>query len=1403
MNANRVYGCANLNRNSTVKKRLLVPIYTPNQDFIDLNRTFHELSEHAGQSDDVDLSQVFRVKSQLTWVDVHKNPRTVVLSEAGSGKTQEIRHVAMRLRAAAKPAFFLRLELIPDDFDVAFEVGTMEEFENWLASDDAGWLLLDSVDEARLKSPQDFERAIRKLGRRINNAKSRVTIVLTGRTHAWRPKTDLELCEKHIGFPPQTKALAAEPITDLLQPDPDNSEDFDEILEIKDKKEDVSPRFKVVALDDLSRNQVAAFAAAKGVQDVIALQSAIERADAWSSTARPQDLDEVTAMWLETGRIGTRLEIMNNSIDRRISERDQMRAEARPITDERIREGVMLLAAGTTLAQSQIIRVPDGAENGKGISPKSVLSGWTDVEVSTLLSRPIFDDAIYGTVRFHHRSVREYLSARWIVKLLERPTSRRAIEALLFRKQYGLDVVVPTMRPVLPWLAIFDDRIRERVRAIAPEVIFEGGDPSALPLPTRQEILSEVCNRLANDRILHSATAYDAVQWFAQPDIADDIQRLLKQYASNDEVVGFLVRMVWLGQLKALSADVKKVALSPTISRYTRISAFRAVREVGNESDRQDVRDAFLKEATRLNREWLGELITDLEPSKDTITWVLDAVGKSEDKERYSVDRLTEAVEAFCRATSLELLPLLLSGIAKLLEQPPFIERGYCEVSQQFSWLMKIAAHGVERLIQARDAHSKDSVSLEIVRNFGSLRTWGDDVRDVRIEFSKLIQGWEELNDASFWHDIATTRVVVARKKGERLTDYWSAQVYGAFWQFGLSDFDRVCGWARSRSDQDDRPVALSLAFTIYVQNGKSRELRAKLKSICVGNSELEARLEQLLTPSPENIEYKKQEQRWKRQAAARTKKQAEQFEKEKAYVLGHVDLIRDPKFPQPSDLSRLQWYLHQKIREKSNGTTKWTDGRWRELIPIFGEPVAEAYRDGAMAYWRKYKPVLRSEGGRTANQTPGSVIFGLSGLGIEFGANADHVRRLDGTEAELASRYALDELNGFPNWFQTLFEVHRDTVRKTVLGEIEWELKTGEPDKDTNYVLSDISWSGQWAWDDLAPDLFALLEAQEPKNGAHLHQLLKIIQGSQISDAQIAQLAKRRIASVAGERLADWYAVWVGVSPDLAIPSLERHFASISDDKDRTEFAMRFITKLWGSRDSESFGARSAFVTPKHLLSLYFAMHEYIRASDDIDRADGGVYSPELRDHAQNARNRILQELIKIPGKDAFLALQAIAEKSQQTPSYGYLELQSKQKAEQDADLKPWTPEAVKEFNDRLDRIPSTHRELADLAVLRLLDLKDDLEEGDDSVAAVVKKITEETMLRNYIGHELRQKASGRYSIPQEEELADAKKPDLRFHAIAIDAPVPCELKIADKWTGPSLFERLEQIPPDAGQRL
>ena len=118
----------------------------------------------------------------------------------------------------------------------------------------------------------------------------------------------------------------------------------------------------------------------------------------------------------------------------------------------------------------------------KEFAVPSVLADWDDREQAALLTRPVFDEALYGTVRFHHRTVREYLTAEWFAKLLKHETSRRYIESLFFCNQYGIDVVVPTLRPILPWLAIFDENIRARVYKIAPEIFFEGGDPSQLSL---------------------------------------------------------------------------------------------------------------------------------------------------------------------------------------------------------------------------------------------------------------------------------------------------------------------------------------------------------------------------------------------------------------------------------------------------------------------------------------------------------------------------------------------------------------------------------------------------------------------------------------------------------------------------------------------------------------------------------------------------------------------------------------------------------------------------------------------------------------------------------------------------------------------------------------------------------
>ena len=715
-------------------------------------------------------------------------------------------------------------------------MGTYEAFEEWLSSGKEGWLLLDSVDEARLLDPGDFELAIRNLSRQISPAKDRAHIVITSRTTAWRPKTDLAYCTAHL---PYTVATTSE-----RDPQPDDDGPEGSFLTETETRDSAKLVFKIVSLDDLTPNQIAVFAEARGIEDSKAFLDAVERADARSFTSRPQDLEELTEFWIDKGRIGTRLELMRNSIDRRLAERDQRRADARPLSADRARHGSRFLAAATTLIQNPTIRVPDGAQNSKGIAVQSVLPGWDDKDQSTLLSRPIFDEAIYGAVRFHHRSVTRYLTAEWFDELLKRETLRRTIETLFFRNQYGLDIVVPTLRPILPWLAILDEKVRERVRRVAPEIIFEGGDPSQLPLEVRSDILHEVCKQVAEGATGRSTHDYAAVQRFANPDLTDDVRSLVRQYADNEDVMESLLDMVWIGQLEDVLPEAMEIALTPTADQYVRMAAFRAIKAIGSNDHQENVRQCFLAEASELKRECLAELLEGVQPTRQILIWLLACLEKSGRSERHTDDRLTYGLKDFADSADIELLPHLVIGLNRLLSLPPMIHRRYCELSEKFQWLIVPASKALERLIKTRHPASLDPDALSIVHKFSVARNYRiHDFADVNAEFSKLIPAWEELNRELFWFEVRRSREAIDKKRGERLTEFWQASFFRSFWRFEKDDFGYVAGEISRQTFLDDRLVALSLAFDLYKAANRPCVWLGQLKKLVAGNNDLCERL--------------------------------------------------------------------------------------------------------------------------------------------------------------------------------------------------------------------------------------------------------------------------------------------------------------------------------------------------------------------------------------------------------------------------------------------------------------------------------------------------------------------------------------------------------------------------------
>jgi hypothetical protein len=1346
-------------------------------DFIELNRTFREVSLSGGDSDEFDYLS-FTFGKGLSWSDLIARHRTVILSEAGSGKTAEIQHAAQRLRAEGKPAFFVRLEHVATGFEGAFEEGTSTEFEAWLQSNEEGWLFLDSVDEARLRSPLDFESAIRTIGQRLALALQRVHIIITSRGTAWRPVTDLRLCEKHLRY---------------VSPAPESSSEGEAG---PSRKSDNSP-FLIVALEDLAESQIKIFAEARGIADAKPFLQALERADAWSMAARPDDLGELIEFWRTHGRIGNRLELMRSSISRRLAERDQNRAEALPLSAEDAFLGAQTVAAATTMAQESAIRIPDGGINAQGLAIGDIIPGWNEKKQAALLARPVFDEAIYGAVRFHHRTVREYLTAVWFKSLLDRQSSRRSIEAVFFREQYGLEVITPAMRPVLVWLVLLDEKVRERALAVSPELIFEGGEPKALPPEVRRSILKDVCATMDSGVARSTTSDYRAVQRFADHDLAGDVKTLFANYAKNSDVRSFLLRMVWQGQLAEVLPEAKGVALDRKSERYLRIAAFRAVEAVGSAADKLEVREHFLVESARLSRNWLAELIDEAPPTKQSVEWLLACLGKVSPKKPHSADHLSAAIEQFVQTLDLDLVAVLVAGIAGLLVRRPIVERRYCEISERHGWLIKSAEQAAERLIAARHPAALQTPTLSVLYRVPTAQGYQDwDLREIRWQAPELVPAWPELNDALFWYEVAAARRYRDKKKKERLTEVWQVSLFGSYWEFKPNDFERLLAYVNERPLRDDRLVALSAAFRLYVQNGRPRRWREALKAAVAGTPTLRAALHNQLRPAPlsdEQKEWRRRDAGYKRRRAEREAADAKRAQQWKEHLSENIDRLREPRLEDPTGITNGQYYLHKKMREKDSLGGQWSSGNWQALEAEFGPAIAKAFRDGAVAYWRRYKPKLRSEG-KAQNTTPLSVIFGLTGLNIEARETPGWASTLDAGEADIAFRYAMDELNGFPDWMPSLFEAFPDLITEGLLREIDWDLKVGTTKHESHYVLADLSWSGKWAWRGIGSGIIARLQACEPKNLGNLGYLLNILQGCAIPAKDIAALAKAKSADRRLIHASRWYAVWAGIDAEQAIAAITERLAKVRGSRQQTNFAMQFVTSLLGSRRSDQGVAGDAFRTPENLKNLYVLMHRYIRGADDIHRAGTGVYSPGLRDDAQDARNNLFSLLKEIPGKESYLALMALTELHPDPSSRPWMLHHAKTKAELDTDLAPWEVQQTLEFQRALERTPTNDRELFELAHMRLLDLKYDIEHGDSSIAAILLKgATQETEMRTYIGNWLRERARDRYAIPQEEELADAKRMDFRFHGNGFDGPVPVELKLADKWSGPELIERLE----------
>ncbi len=1221
---------------------------------VPLIRRFTAISQHY-QKRDVELEDIWSIVGmgeRAEWETLRHEYRCVILADAGAGKTFEMKAEAERLAARGRASFFIRIEDIDEAFGAAFEVGTAQSFERWLGGAEDAWFFLDSVDEVRLEAPRAFETAIRAFAGRIHDARQRAHVYISSRPYAWRSNLDRALIEDLLPYElPLGEAIDEEETTARPR-----------------KLEDEEPGLQLYRLAPLDPDDIRIFAGHRGVTHVDALIDALERTDLFALAQLPFDLEDLIAVWQETNSLDSRLAVLDRGLKRRLAPPAGALCALRL---DKALEGVRRLAIATSLTGESNIRMPGGA--GGGVDATAVLHDWTEPAIRELLGRGVFSDAIYAMVRFRHRESRELLAAQWLAEALQRPEPRADIENLLFREIYGEAVVVPRTRPLLPWLILFDGGVRARTLALQPEIITEGGDPARLPLDTRKDILRELVGRIAAGDSRGGDNS--AIARIAQTDLTTETETLLAAYSANDDVVFFLGRLIWQGAMTDAAKQLAPIARDPDRGIYARIVSARAVARVGGIEACRALWATLNASGDVMPRRLAAELIDGAAPDLASVELLLSSLEIVEPHKQYDTTGLSHALHGFIGRLPLtsdhapeKPLARLVDGFAALLAREPHIERRECRVSEAFRWVMSPAIHAIERLIVGRSAECFAPPALTILSQVPAMRDWGDhDDREYRTKLGELVPRWSAFNDALFWHTVEMVRTAQG-PENKPVDDDWAVSWMGHFWAFDAASFERTIGWITTQELADDRSLALSRTFRTYAENSRPKSWRRRLWHAVEGSALLEAKLRTLMRPppSPERNRWKATDRMWARRRRRRDENEAAGRAALVARLKANPDRVREPPGLEPGQMTWDQAHLLQSIEGEGLRTSRGAGGNWKTLVPEFGQAVAEAFRDGALRQWRLYQPTLRSEGGDRST-IPYGLTFAMAGLEIEAGDDRLGLERLADAEAHHALRYAFSELNGFPVWLEPIYRVHPKDVLKLVWGETRWELVNSGAEP-MHYVLHDLVYHAPWLHAELAPAIHDWLSKHSAANSDCLRYSRMIMSGGLAPD-KLAALGRAKVEDVTtpADQRPSWFAMWVDNAPDEAIPALSDWLAALAQPDD-ARFAETFVDALMGGRRGGGLGS-ATWKTPEHLKSLYVLMHRHIRVADDINRANGHVYSPTTRDEAQDARHNLFNLLSAIPGEATYREILALADDHPETDYRAHMRRRAHERAVEDSD--------------------------------------------------------------------------------------------------------------------------------------
>jgi len=1305
-------------------------------DLLHLGRDFFHVAQDGKTFDPAAAVSLARALGQTkAWTDVLACPCAVVLGEMGSGKSVEFRLQVRSLREETAAAFFLPLnELAADSVDVALGYADTTLLDVWLRENGLGYFFLDSLDEAKL-ARRTLGQALKRLSIRLGPALARAHVIVSCRPSDWAPSSDTDAF-----------GLLAVDCADAIEP--------------------LKP--ELFQLAPLSDKQVRLLAQREGITDIDNFMAAIATASALSFATRPLDVEWLARFWRDSGRLGGLTELVEHSIQVRLRDAHEPGRTTR-LTPERAGEGARYLAGLASLAATRLVRIPKAPwvrivaapadAYSHGIDAHGLMSTWSDEDLGALLRLGLFDEATYGRVRLHHRSVQEYLAAEWLRGLLDEGLTRRSLDDLLFCVHGSRRIVRPHLAPVVAWLSLKDQALRDRVVALAPEVLIQHGDPNALTPEDRRALLRRYASQY--DGRAHLYRHFDRVSLgrLAEASLVPTIRELLVD--SPDELRATLMVIAREGGLIDLGPDALALAMAKESSPELRAAALGAVATLCTSEDQAAI--LTIPPAWLADDYVFGKYLRLVFPG---LLGVSEFVNRLVDHSRSQPHPVTEV-----DAILLYELPDVLEGTTRRRVIDALLTQLEADDGDQLSWLIPFLAAVVARDVD----ESRDEASVPVVRAVEYFRRPSTLRNPMFHELDPVRTSLADRPGARrtlFWRDVAQ-----AKACGRMPRRYWEVHASHQLYELGAEDISWLENDGNARSDVRERVLAYDAIACISLAPEDEHIRQESLERLASARDEFRLRAERRRNPPFVDGGSMRLYQRLNE---ARERRIARQ-DKAKRDAL-HAVLPQIAAGEHSQALTTL--YDDGDIGGSRYGAISLKKIEERNSIA-----VAEAAEQGLRAFWKTVEPT-RPERSDPAGTTSWQTKLALAGL--ELSAEAGELDDIDAQTALKAATFALSEMNSFPKWVEKLAKSWPSAVKSAVLPSLQYELE--REGSDHPRVAEKVRLAGGSVACLVAPWIAEWLTCNEPPTVDALSTAVAIV--AQEEPDRLAATVPERTARFTGdpERFAVWMSIWMLTDSAAATAFLRHGLAPLENDA-----RQRCVVAWAASEQRAAIRARrqglSFTANVATLRDLIASMFEQVPAW--ADAVHEGTYTPNSRDDAADFRDRLAQALGDATGSDVEGAYRELAEMAVMADRRDWLLMLAEAAASRNPACGPISAEEAKAWSESFTRTPTSADELHDVALQRLDDIKLFIEQGEKSYRELftqTKKAVDESIAQLWLATQLLEHARQQYDVTREEEVGDRKRPDLRLRIPRLGSLCNIELKIADKWSYTELCDGLER---------